>query len=125
MQYCWKKRQLQAISFSLYSGQAPSKDDTDITLEQFEEEFEEFTNDENEAKKWAKNLEESEQEIDEQNEEFESGESPYFEELNEFSQLSKKEFQKEKTGLIKAGGERKFATGLLRMSLEESERLSK
>ena len=105
-------------------GQAPSQDDTGINLEQFEQKFGDFTNDENESKEWANDLKETEQEI-EQNEEFESGESPYFEELNDFSELSKEEFYTEKTGLIQDGKGRKFATGLLKMSPEESERLSR
>lgn len=79
--------------------------------------------DEELEQEWAENLEDCEKEIDEQNEKYENGESTFFDKLNEFSQLSKEEFEKEKTGLIE-DGERKFSTGLLRMDPEEAKRIS-
>lgn len=102
---------------------APSPAETDISLEEFEQKFGQFTLDEDKEQEWAENLENCEQEIDEQNEKYENGESTFFDELNEFSQLSGEDFQKEKTGLIK-DEERKFTTGLLRMDPKAAQRLS-
>ena len=110
------------MSLFLFLGQ-----DTDVneTLEEFEQEFGQYTTDEELAKEWEENLKKAEDEINEQNEKYNNGDSTYWEELNEFSELSKEEFEKEKTGLIpEDDGNRGYAMGLIPMPERLSRELS-
>ena len=78
-------------------GEMDSNDN--LTEEEFEEFFglEPVTDEEEKAKREAA-LEAAEAEIKEENEKFLKGEADWWEEINEFSDLSKEEFEAEKTG---------------------------
>ena len=73
--------------------------DDNLTEEEFEEEFglEPVTDPEEKARR-EEALEEAEAEVKEENEKYLNGEADWFEEINEFSDLPKDEFEKEKTG---------------------------
>ena len=83
--------------------------DDNLTEEEFEEEFglEPVTDPEEKAKR-EEALEEAEAEVKEENEKYLNGEADWFEEINEFSDLPKDEFEAEKTGDVED-----FARGLL------------
>ena len=83
--------------------------DDNLTEEEFEEEFglEPVTDPEEKAKR-EEALEEAEAEVKEENEKYLNGEADWFEEINEFSDLPKDEFEAEKTGDVE-----EFARGLL------------
>ena len=84
--------------------------DDNLTEEQFEEEFglEPVTDPEEKAKR-EEALEEAEAEVKEENEKYLNGQADWFEEINEFSDLPKEEFEAEKTGDVDTD----FARGLL------------
>ena len=104
------------------------QDQVDETLEEFEEEFGEFTTDPEEEKEWRENLEKTEEEINEQNKKYNAGESGYFDKLNEFSELSDDEFEKEKTGYLPQPDDARetnyFATGHIAMPARLSRKIS-
>ena len=84
-------------------------DDT-LTEEEFEEEFglDPVTDPEEKAKR-EEALEEAEAEVKAENEKYLNGQAEWFEEINEFSDLPKDEFEKEKTGDVDTD----YARGLL------------
>ena len=84
--------------------------DDNLTEEEFEEEFglDPVTDPEEKAKR-EEALEEAEAEVKAENEKYLNGQAEWFEEINEFSDLPKDEFEKEKTGDVDTD----YARGLL------------
>merc|ERR1711990_595161 len=72
----------------------------DETLDEFNEEFHILVEPGEEAEAEAKRLKEVEAQINEQNEKFAKGEASSGAKLYPFSDLSKEEMKKEKTGLV-------------------------
>lgn len=68
-------------------------------IKDFEKEFHEYFNGEGEEKA-EKQLEETEASIEKENEAYEKGEANFKEKLNEFSYMSKEQFEKEKEGAV-------------------------
>merc|ERR1719297_462497 len=84
--------------------------DDNLTEEEFEEEFGlDPVTDPEEKERREEALEEAEAEVKEENEKYLNGEADWFEEINEFSDLPKDEFEKEKTGDVDTD----YARGLL------------
>jgi len=92
-------------------------DDADPNVDDNLEKFEEFFNeakieDPDEKEKREESLEEAEAEEKKENLEFVEGEAEFFEELGPYSDLTKKEFEDERTGLDSAQAQAR-STGLL------------
>ena len=100
--------------------------DCDESLEEFEEEFGQYAVDPDLIEEWKENLEKAEEEINEQNKKYKSGESTYWDSLNEFSELSQEAFVKAKTGLVPEEGEDRitYATGHIEMPERLSRKIS-
>lgn len=122
--FCNKDHHCSECLLSQFLGQ-----DTDVheTLEEFEQVFGQYTIDKELSKEWEENLIKAENEINKQNERCNNGDSTYWEELNEFAELGKEEFEKEKTGLIPEDGNasnRGYAMGLIPIPETLSRKLS-
>jgi len=72
----------------------------DLDLNQFDKKFKVLISDDAEKGAEAKRLKEVEDEIDKENKKFAEGKESFKEKLYPFSDLSKEEFKKEKTGLV-------------------------
>merc|ERR1711962_1402808 len=72
----------------------------DLNLDQFDKKFKVLISDDAEKGAEAKRLKEVEDEIDKENKKFAEGKESFQEKLYPFSDLSKEEFKKEKTGLV-------------------------
>ena len=113
-------------SNALFSAFARVATRQDEAVKDFEKEFHELFNDKGEEEKAEKQLEETEASIEKENEAYKKGEADFMEKLNEFSDLTKEEFEKEKEGMVmptKLRANVARATGLI-MPDPESVRLS-
>merc|ERR1712127_129006 len=96
---------------------APSADldpEDNDTLDEFLEHFKQLSpTDQIEKKRREEALKENEDLVKEENKEYKEGKKTWFSALNEFSDLTKDQFEKEKTGLKRVNGT-SFGRGLLR-----------